>query len=220
MVETGKRQHRDNDYEGKHQKKRLGSKDNSNGGELVVYRILCPVGILGSVIGKSGKVINSIRQDTNAKIKIVNPFPGVDKRVIIIYCYVTDKDPMDVDDDVLEPVCPAQDALLRVHDIIVNAHANSSDSENKQKEGVHMLVPASQAANIIGKSGANIKKLRSKTGANIKITPKDPSDATHSCAMSFDNFLQVIDTTRYCNLSTHFKMAVSHNIYLWSCFLR
>lgn len=195
MVETGKRQHRDNDYEGKLQKKSLGNKDSSNEGELVVYRILCPAGTIGSVIGKSGKIINSIRQDTCAKVKIVDPFPGADKRVITIYCYVKDKNPIDVDYDDLEPLCPAQDALLRVHDAIVNALANSDDSENKQKEGAHMLVPASQTASIIGKSGANIKKLRSKTGANIKITPKDSSDSTHSCAMSFDNFVQVINTT-------------------------
>ena len=46
-------------------------------------------------------------------------------------------------------------------------------------------------ANIIGKAGATIKKLRSKTRANIKITAKDASDPTHSCAMDFDNFLLV-----------------------------
>ncbi|KAJ8472188.1 hypothetical protein OPV22_026531 [Ensete ventricosum] len=189
MVELGKRQQRDPDNEGAQQKKRLGNKDFISD-ELVVYRVLCPAGVIGSVIGKSGKVINSIRQETNAKIKVVNPFLGVDKRVITIYCYVKDKSPVDVDDDVLQPLCPAQDALLKVHDAIVNALANSSEIEKKQ-EGAHILVPASQTANIIGKFGATIKKLRSKTRANIKITPKDPSNATHSCAMSFDNFLQI-----------------------------
>ncbi|CAL9188903.1 unnamed protein product [Musa hybrid cultivar] len=191
MVDIGKRQQRDNDSEGKQQKKRLVNNDGTRDSELVVYRILCPLGVIGSVIGKSGKIINSIRQETNAKIKIVDPFPGADKRVITIYCYVKDKNPVDVDEDILRPLCPAQDALLKIHDAIVNALDNSNEFENKQKEGVYILVPASQAANIIGKSGSIIKKLRSKTNANIKITPKDPSDATHSCAMSFDNFLQI-----------------------------
>lgn len=212
MVEIGKRQQRDNDNEGRQQKKRFGNKDSTNDGELVVYRILCPVGVIGSVIGKSGKVINSIRQETNAKIKVVDPFPGSDKRVITIYCYVKDKNPMDVDEDVLEPLCPAQDALLKVYDAIVNALANSSESEKKLKEGAHVLVPASQAANIIGKSGATIKKLRSKTKANIKITPKDPSDATHSCAMNFDNFLQVINAIIYGKMSSDLKMVISRYI--------
>ncbi|RZR89206.1 hypothetical protein BHM03_00016896 [Ensete ventricosum] len=209
MVEIGKRHQRDNDNEGKQQKKRLGNNDGTRDSELVVYRILCPLGVIGSVIGKSGKIINSIRQETNAKIKIVDPFPGADKRVITIYCYVKDKNPVDVDEDILRPLCPAQDALLKIHDAIVNALDNSNEFENKQKEGVYILVPASQAANIIGKSGSIIKKLRSKTNANIKITPKDPSDATHSCAMSFDNFLQVINTTSYGRLSSDLKMVLS-----------
>lgn len=220
MVEIGKRQQRDNDSDGRQQKKRFVNNDGTRDSELVVYRILCPLGVIGSVIGKSGKIINSIRQETNAKIKIVDPFPGADKRVITIYCYVKDKNPVDVDEDILRPLCPAQDALLKIHDAIVNALDNSNEFENKQKEGVYILVPASQAANIIGKSGSIIKKLRSKTNANIKITPKDPSDATHSCAMSFDNFLQVINTTSYGRLSSDLKMVLSSEKLQVICSLR
>ncbi|THF99708.1 hypothetical protein TEA_001110 [Camellia sinensis var. sinensis] len=66
-----------------------------------------------------------------------------------------------------------------------------SDKKWKDKEECHILVPASQAANIIGKSGSTIKRLRSKTRTNIKITAKDASDPTHSCGMEFDNFVVV-----------------------------
>nr|CAD1825054.1 unnamed protein product [Ananas comosus var. bracteatus] len=103
-----------------------------------------------------------------------------------------DKEPMDADEDGKEPICPAQDALLKVHDAIVTSLANASDSDKKSKEEANILVPASQAANIIGKSGATIKRLRSNTKANIRVNPKDPNEATHSCAMSFDNFVQQI----------------------------
>jgi len=193
MGETGKRSRQDRDgrNEGKNQKKRAEYKDNYGDGELVVYRILCPNDVIGSVIGKSGKVINSLRQESNARIKVVDPFPGADKRVITIYCYVKDKDINDVDEDDTEPICPAQDALLKVHSTIVNVIANTDDSDMRHKEEAHLLVPASQSAAVIGKSGSTIKRLRSKTGANIKVNPKDPGNVTHSCAMSFDNFLQV-----------------------------
>ncbi|KAK1304767.1 KH domain-containing protein [Acorus calamus] len=194
MGETNKRprNQRDSDSGGRHQKQKSYNKwGNSDEGELVVYRILCPGSVIGSVIGKSGKVINALRQDTRAKIKVVDPFPGVDERVITIYCYVKDKDPMDVDEDGTEPLCPAQDALIKVYAAIANAVANANDSDRKRKEEVRILVPSSQAANIIGKSGMTIKKLRSKTRANIKVAPKDPSDPTQSCAMSFDNFIQI-----------------------------
>eukprot|EP00262_Sarcandra_glabra_P021900 TRINITY_DN9443_c0_g1_i3.p1 TRINITY_DN9443_c0_g1~~TRINITY_DN9443_c0_g1_i3.p1 ORF type:complete len:622 (-),score=132.41 TRINITY_DN9443_c0_g1_i3:694-2559(-) len=197
MGETGKRSRpqRDSDGksgDGKYQKRRANDRENSSDGDLVVYRILCPGGIIGSVIGRSGKVINSLRQETHSRIKVVDPFPGADERVITIYCYVKDKDDKEVDeDDDMVPLCPAQDALLKVHSAIAYAVAAVGDSDKKRKEEAHILVPSSQAANIIGKSGSTIKKLRSKTRTNIKVTPKDPSDPTHSCAMSFDNFVQI-----------------------------
>lgn len=202
MVETGKRSRqrdgqrdrdRDRDTDGKNQKRRPSNRDSSGDGELVVYRILCPGGIIGSVIGKGGKTINSLRQETRAKIKVVDSFPGAEKRVITIYCHVKDKDSVDVDEDDSEPLCPAQDALLKVHQTIVNTLANNEDedSNSTHKEEAEILVPASQASNIIGKAGTIIKRLRATTRANIKVTPKDPSNVTHSVAMSFDNFVQI-----------------------------
>ncbi|KAJ6766862.1 RNA-BINDING KH DOMAIN-CONTAINING PROTEIN [Salix purpurea] len=167
----------------------------TNNDELVVYRILCPDEVIGSVIGKGGKVINSIRHESRARVKVVDPFPGAMYRVITIFCYVKEKGDADVDDDFhqAEPLCCAQDALLKVHAAISNAAASLGDSDKRRrdKEECQILVPASQSANIIGKAGATIKKLRSKTRANIKITAKDASDPTHSCAMDFDNFLLI-----------------------------
>lgn len=54
--------------------------------EDTVFRILCPGSKIGSVIGKGGSIIKSLRQETRAKIKIVDAVPGVDERVIIISC--------------------------------------------------------------------------------------------------------------------------------------
>lgn len=194
MVESGKRRSRDGDNEGKNQKRRGGDKEGSGDGDLVVYRILCPDAVIGSVIGKGGKVINSLRQETHAIIKVVDRFPGANKRVVTIYCHVKRREPVfDIDGDVddMSPLCPAQDALLRVHGTIANALANTEDFDRNNKEEAEILLPSSQASNVIGKGGVIIKKLRAKTRANIKVDPKDPNDATHSCAMSFDNFVQI-----------------------------
>ncbi|KAJ6396668.1 hypothetical protein OIU77_021655 [Salix suchowensis] len=196
MVESGKRSRPQRDYDGDTNKQKR-HKDNkgTNNDELVVYRILCPDEVIGSVIGKGGKVINSIRHESRARVKVVDPFPGAMYRVITIFCYVKEKGDADVDDDFhqAEPLCCAQDALLKVHAAISNAAASLGDSDKRRrdKEECQILVPASQSANIIGKAGATIKKLRSKTRANIKITAKDASDPTHSCAMDFDNFLLI-----------------------------
>jgi transcription antitermination factor NusA-like protein len=196
MGETGKRSRSQRGHDdNKNQKRRVNEKDDKGKDEQVIYRILCPDGVIGSVIGKSGKVINSIRQETRAKVKVVDPYPGAKDRVITIYSYVKEKEEVEVDDEFSdrEPLCAAQDALLKVHAAIANAvgTVGDSDKKRKDKEECQILVPSSQSANIIGKAGATIKKLRSKTRTNIKISAKDATDPTHSCAMDFDNFLQV-----------------------------
>lgn len=198
MGEKGKRYRgqKDNHGDGKNQKRRMDKEDKvGHGEELVAYRILCPDTVIGSVIGKAGKVINSIRQETRAKVQVVDRFPGAKDRVIIIYCYVKEKVDVDVDGEFnnIVPLCPAQDALLRMHAAIKNAVASLGDPETRQsdREECNMLVPASQSANVIGKSGSTIKKLRSNTRANIKVTRKDVSDPSHICGMDFDNFVQI-----------------------------
>ncbi|CAL0334677.1 unnamed protein product [Lupinus luteus] len=198
MGEGGKRyrSQRDHDGDNKNQKRRANDRDEKGNDELVVYRILCPDGVIGNVIGKSGKVINSIRQETRARVKVVDPFPGAKDRVITIYCYVKEKEEFEIDDELndnIRPLCAAQDALFKVHSAITNAIESVGDSEKKRKdkEECQILVPSSQSANIIGKAGSTIKKLRVKTRTNIKVIPKDVADPAHSCAMEFDNFLLI-----------------------------
>ncbi|KAK2384021.1 RNA-binding KH domain-containing protein [Trifolium repens] len=199
MVEIGKRYHSQRDHDGdrQNQKRRVGDKNDKGNDELIVFRILCPVEVIGSVIGKNGKVINSIRQETRAKVKVVDPFPGANYRVITIYCYIKEKEDIEIEDefDDRKPLCAAQDALLKVHVAILNSIEALQDSDKnkqrKEKDECQILVPSSQSANIIGKAGATIKKLRSKTRANVKVIAKDATDPTHSCAMEFDNFVSI-----------------------------
>ncbi|XP_023522943.1 KH domain-containing protein At4g18375-like, partial [Cucurbita pepo subsp. pepo] len=192
---SGKRPYgqRDNNGDNNSHKRRITNQDDWVSDELVVYRILCPDEVIGSVIGKSGKVINSIRQETRAKIKVVDPFPGAKDRVITIFCFVKDKEDVDIDDEFndRQTLCAAQDALLKIHAAISNALASAGDLDRnlRDKEQCQVLIPSSQTANVIGKAGSTIKKLRSKTRTSIRIIPKDASDPIHSCAMEFDNFV-------------------------------
>ncbi|MED6107908.1 hypothetical protein PIB30_018556 [Stylosanthes scabra] len=196
MGETGKRYHSQRDHDGdrRNQKRRMNDEDEKANGELVVYRILCPEHVIGSVIGKNGKVINSIRQETRARIQIVDPFPGAKDRVITVYCYVKDKQDFEIDDDFngKDLLCPAQDALLKIHVAIMKSMAIGEwRKKPRLQDECQLLVPSSQAANIIGKAGSTIKKLRTKTKANIKVVAKDAAEPTHSCAMDFDNFVLI-----------------------------
>ncbi|MCO5551371.1 hypothetical protein L7F22_004873 [Adiantum nelumboides] len=49
-----------------------------------VYRILCPASKTGSIIGKAGSIIKSIRQDTGAMIRIEDAVFGCDERVVTV----------------------------------------------------------------------------------------------------------------------------------------
>ncbi|XP_014501915.1 KH domain-containing protein HEN4 [Vigna radiata var. radiata] len=49
-----------------------------------VFRLLCPVSRIGSVIGKGGAIISQIRQESGVKVKIEEAIPGCDERVITI----------------------------------------------------------------------------------------------------------------------------------------
>lgn len=203
MGERGKRSrsYRDRDDGGyKNQRRRTDKerdRDERINDELVVYRILCPDTVIGSVIGKNGKVINSIRQESRAKVRVVDPFPGAKERVITIYCYVRDKEHLEGDDEFNDskPLCPAQDALLRVHAAIANSVTLLEEPDRQRRsnmtEECQLLVPSSQSANIIGKSGSTVKRIRTKTRTNIKIVAKDAGDPTHACALEFDNFVTV-----------------------------
>lgn len=205
MGETGKRTRRRRDHDDRSDNrsnfKRRQTESNleasgSDANKPVVYRIICPDTVIGSVIGKGGKVINTIRQETRARVKVMDPYLGSDKRVITISSPGLDRDLTGVDElsAGLDVICPAQEAVIKVHEAIVDALANARENEkrNSGREEVSLLVPASQAAGVIGKGGSTIKRVRSSTRAAIKVSPKDPADATHSCALEFDNFLHVI----------------------------
>ncbi|PNY06405.1 KH domain-containing protein at4g18375-like protein [Trifolium pratense] len=48
----------------------------------VVFRLLCPATRIGGVIGKGGSIISQIRHETGVKVKIEEPVPGCEERVI------------------------------------------------------------------------------------------------------------------------------------------
>uniref|UniRef100_A0A1D1XZ57 KH domain-containing protein At4g18375 n=1 Tax=Anthurium amnicola TaxID=1678845 RepID=A0A1D1XZ57_9ARAE len=172
-----------------------------------MYRILCPIKKIGSVLGKGGSIVNSLRDETHAKIRVADAIPDADERVIIIYSYLSDvPGPYDGDQDVedsdlvlseteqMKPHCPAQDALLKVHDRIAAdelLHGSSRENEDEELDEVvtaRLLVPKNQVGCLLGKGGHIIQKLRSDTGANIRILP---AEHLPPCAMGMDELVQM-----------------------------
>lgn len=156
------------------------------GSEDTVYRYLCPLRKIGSIIGKGGEIVKQLRSETKSNIRISETVPGCDERIVTIY---SSSEGTNLFEDSGEFVSPAQDALFRVHDRIV-AEDSLADDEFGELTliTVRMLVPADQIGCVIGKGGQVIQNIRTETRAQIRIL-KD--EHLPLCALSFDELLQV-----------------------------
>jgi poly(rC)-binding protein 2/3/4 len=130
---------------------------------------------VGSVIGKGGQIVKSIREETNSKIRVCEGILQCDDRVIVI---AAREDAADESED-----SNAQVALLKVHDRLVEAE------EGAQGLMTRMLVCHTQAGCIIGKGGKIIRDIRESSGANIKILTENELPI---CALHNDRVVQIM----------------------------
>ncbi|EIE22046.1 hypothetical protein COCSUDRAFT_43031 [Coccomyxa subellipsoidea C-169] len=140
-----------------------------------VYRLLVQSKKVGSVIGKAGTIVKAIRDETGARIRVVEGVPNCDERVIVISAR----------SDAARHTDAAQEALFKVHARV-----------HEHEEGPHpppanattrMLVCHTQAGCLIGKAGAIIKEIREASGAHIKILP---AEDLPPCGLSNDRVVQ------------------------------
>lgn len=159
-----------------------------------VYRILCPSRKIGSVIGKGGGIIKVLREETRSKITVSDSIPGSDERVIMIYSPPDKASKIELEDgnEISMPShCPAQEALLRVHDRIIEEDLLGGGEDVEDKNCIvtaRLLVPNNMVGCLLGKGGDVIQKLRSETGASIRVLP---SEHLPSCALRTDELVQM-----------------------------
>lgn len=154
-----------------------------------VYRILCLSKRIGSVIGKGGNIVKALREETQAKITVSDSAPGLDERVIIIYSSDKQAKRQRGNNGFMVPHCAAQDALLKVHDRIVEEDLVGAQKSNGDEVVVtaRLLVSENAVGCILGRKGDVIQRLRSETGANIRVLSTD----LPACAMSSDELVQI-----------------------------
>ncbi|WOL09403.1 RNA-binding KH domain-containing protein RCF3 [Canna indica] len=157
------------------------------GPEDTVFRYLCPGRKIGSIIGRGGEIVKQLRSDTQAKIRIGETVPGCEERVITIFSTRRETNTLE---DIGDRVCPAQDALFKVHERLITDEAmgeEDNDGDSPQVT-VRLLVPSDQIGCIIGKGGQIIQGIRSDSGAQVRILKNDHLPA---CAISTDELLQI-----------------------------
>ncbi|KAJ4973303.1 hypothetical protein NE237_006477 [Protea cynaroides] len=186
----GKRSHSQSDYVENGGSKRRNPGDERDqytpGPDDTVYRYLCPGRKIGSIIGRGGEIVKQLRAESQSKIRIGETMQGCEERVITIFSSSRETNAFEDSEDF---VCPAQDALFRVHDRLVADEApGEEDAEGDQPITVRLLVPSDQIGCVIGKGGQIIQGIRSDTGAQIRILK---NEYLPPCALSTDELLQI-----------------------------
>ncbi|KAI7731331.1 hypothetical protein M8C21_011216 [Ambrosia artemisiifolia] len=188
----GKRPHSQSDYNDHGRSKRRNNGDDrgysSIGSNDTVYRYLCPSKKIGSIMGRGGEIIKQLRSETKAKVRIGETVSGCDERVVTIHSTSEETNDVDMHDD---RVCPAMDALFKVHDRVVSddqAADAESDREETLQVTVRLLVPSDQIGCVIGKGGQIVQTIRSDTASQIRILKDNNLPA---CALSSDELLLI-----------------------------
>lgn len=141
----------------------------------IFYRILCPFNRTGSVIGKGGDVIQQLRNETTAKIKIEDAVPSCDERVITIFSNSSATDGEWV---------AATEALFKVFIKVVQGDGDFVVGPVLFR----MLVDSRQIGAILGRAGSVISELRKESGAQIRVMGKQDLPI---CAFPTEELVQI-----------------------------
>uniref|UniRef100_A0A8C7Y2Z8 Insulin-like growth factor 2 mRNA binding protein 3 n=1 Tax=Oryzias sinensis TaxID=183150 RepID=A0A8C7Y2Z8_9TELE len=158
--------------------------------EEIPLKILAHNNFVGRLIGKEGRNLKKIEQDTGTKITIsplqdltlYNPERTITVKGSIEAC-------SRAEEEVMKKVREAYEsdmAAMNVIGLLTTVQPSSGWGSNAvfctqqgqpESETVHLFIPALAVGAIIGKQGQHIKQLSHFAGASIKIAPAEGMDA-------------------------------------------
>ncbi|GKB41138.1 KH domain-containing protein HEN4-like protein [Tanacetum coccineum] len=177
----------------------------------ICFRLLCHSSRIGGIIGKSGHVIKNLQTQTLTKIRVEDPVPLSDDRIITVIgntqltktlsfntttglvvnigsasgSYNSD------DDDVFE-VSDAQEALVRVFERVLEVAAEGEGEGGYMVGGgvvsCRILTDKGVIGSVIGKGGKVIEGIRKDCGCKIRVLVKDKLP---SCANFNDEMVEI-----------------------------
>ncbi|KAL3653655.1 hypothetical protein CASFOL_003336 [Castilleja foliolosa] len=116
----------------------------------LVFRILCPVDKLYSVVGESDGIVDMLQNDIGVNVEVTDPVAGSDEHIIIIS---SDEGP---DDELF----PAQEALLHIQTRIVDLVPEKGNIITTR-----LLLQSDEIGSLLEQEKIG--------GANVKILPKE-----------------------------------------------
>lgn len=141
----------------------------------LTIRLLMTGKEVGSIIGKGGEIIHSIREESGAKIFISDG--SVPERIITITGHT--------------------DTIFKSFDLICKKleddGSNKLDSAPSKGGNVtlKLIVPASQCGSLIGKGGSKIKEIREITGASVLVASEMLPNSTERTVTISGNHLAI-----------------------------
>ncbi|XP_010277539.1 PREDICTED: KH domain-containing protein HEN4-like isoform X2 [Nelumbo nucifera] len=164
----------------------------------VAFRLLCHVSYIGGVIGKSGSIVKQFQKETGAKIRIEEPVPGCDERIILVVAPETPKKKIrlkgsskeDKEVGVEFEVSPAQEALVKVFERVLEVVSETDGVFPPPGGSVswRLLAASNQVGAVMGKGGKIIDKIRKENGVKISVLTAEMLPA---CATPNDEVVEV-----------------------------
>ncbi|XP_041017396.1 KH domain-containing protein HEN4-like isoform X1 [Juglans microcarpa x Juglans regia] len=124
----------------------------------VAFRFLIHVSDVGRLLCNNGAVVSRIRRETSTRIHCEAVDPGSNLRVVLVVGFGS-RDGRDVSS--------AQEAVLRVFESVSEKVGDGGRDVVCWK----MLAHTSQVGAVMGRGGQNIRRVRTETGAQIRILP-------------------------------------------------
>ncbi|XP_022775036.1 RNA-binding KH domain-containing protein RCF3 isoform X4 [Durio zibethinus] len=159
----------------------------------VSFRIICHVSSIGGVIGNSGAVVSQIRRETTTRIHCEESVRGSAHRVILIVGSGSIKRRFGLDEGEECDVSCAQEAMIRVFERVweVEAGRESGNACDGEEEEAYcgLLADTTQIGAVVGRGGKNIVRMRTESGAKIRILPPP------LCGRKNDELIQITGGT-------------------------
>ncbi|XP_057962067.1 KH domain-containing protein HEN4-like isoform X2 [Malania oleifera] len=160
---------------------RITNLDAKSGQHEVKFKLLCPNGAVGGVIGKGGAIVKALQKETGASINVAAPFVMSSERVVTISALENSE----------SFYSAAQNAVARVFMRAIEASIENGliSALNKGVTvTVKLLVASNQINCLIGEGGVVVSEIREATGAEVLILGGDP---VPNCASENEEVVQI-----------------------------